>query len=86
MVAETPLPVGQVVELELALGARPPFPLLGRITWVNEPDAGRAPHLPRGYGVKITRIALEDKVTLLAALKDGRAVAGRETPGGEQPS
>jgi hypothetical protein len=75
--SDTPLPTGQVVEIELALGDRAPFRVLGRITWVNDPLSGNAPHLPRGFGVQITRIALEDKLAILAALKQARALGAR---------
>ena len=66
---EQPLPPGQVVELELQLGDRPPFSVLARVTWVNDPAAPRAPHLPQGFGVQITRIALPDKVAIVDLLK-----------------
>jgi Tfp pilus assembly protein PilZ len=66
---ENPLPAGQVVELELQLGDRPPFTVLARVTWVNDPAAPRAPHLPQGFGVQITRIALPDKLAIVDLLK-----------------
>lgn len=71
--SDTPPPTGQVVELELTLGARAPFPLLGKVTWVNDPLTGKAPQLPRGFGLQITRIALEDKLAIVAALKEAHA-------------
>ena len=80
--AETPLPAGQVIELELALGGRPPFRVLAKVTWVNDPLSGKAPQLPRGFGVQITRIALPDKVAIVEALKQARAVGGRRSPRG----
>jgi hypothetical protein len=79
--SETPLPTGQVVELELTLGDRPPFRVLGRISWVNDPLTGKAPHLPRGFGVQITRIALEDKLAILAALREARGPNARAATG-----
>jgi Tfp pilus assembly protein PilZ len=66
---ENPLPSGQVVELELQLAERPPFMVLARVTWVNDPAAPRAPHLPQGFGVQITRIALPDKLAIVELLK-----------------
>jgi hypothetical protein len=78
--SETPLPAGQVIELELALGGRPPFRVLGKVTWVNDPLSRRAPLLPRGFGVQITRIALPDKLAIVEALKAARAVDGRGEP------
>jgi hypothetical protein len=67
--SEQPLPVGQVVELELQLGERPPFTALARVTWINDPAAPRAPDLPQGFGVQITRIALPDKLAIVELLK-----------------
>ena len=63
------LPTGQVVELELQIGERAPFNVLARVTWVNDPAAPRAPQLPQGFGVQITRIALPDKLAIVDLLK-----------------
>jgi PilZ domain-containing protein len=67
--SDHPLPAGQVVELELQIEQRPPFNVLARVTWVNDPAAPRAPQLPQGFGVQITRIALPDKLAILDLLK-----------------
>jgi PilZ domain-containing protein len=67
--SDQPLPTGQVVELELQIGDRPPFTVLARVTWVNDPAAPRAPQLPQGFGVQITRIALPDKLAIVELLK-----------------
>jgi hypothetical protein len=66
---DQPLPTGQVVELELQIGDRAPFSVLARVTWVNDLAAPRAPHLPQGFGVQITRIALPDKLAIVELLK-----------------
>jgi Tfp pilus assembly protein PilZ len=60
---------GQVVSLELRLQARPPFTILGLVTWINRPDAPKAPDLPQGFGIKITRIEFPDKLAILDLLK-----------------
>lgn len=78
--AEAPLPVGQRIELELALGGQPPFRVLGKVTWVNDTVSRKAPQLPCGFGVQITRIAPEDKLALQEALKHARALEGRKRP------
>jgi len=78
--AETALPPGLAIELELALGGRPPFRVLGKVTWVNDPLSRKAPLLPRGFGVQITRIAMPDKLAIVEALKQARAVDGRRNP------
>jgi hypothetical protein len=74
---ETPLPAGQVIELDLVLPGREPFRILGKITWVNEPVSRRAPLLPRGFGIQVTRIAMEDKLAILDVLKQATAVDER---------
>ena len=60
---------GQHVELVLRLPERPPFRVLGQVSWTNDPMSPRAPDLPQGLGIRITRIALPDKVALLDLLK-----------------
>jgi Tfp pilus assembly protein PilZ len=68
-----PLP-GQVVELMLSLNGQPAFPLVGQVTWINDPGRPRAPELPRGFGVKITRVGLRDRITLLDVLRRASAL------------
>jgi hypothetical protein len=65
---QPPIP-SQVLELELTLRDRPPFRVLARVCWVNDPRNPRAKGLPRGFGVKITQIAFTDKLAIVAALK-----------------
>ena len=65
---QLPIP-SQVLELELTLGERPPFRVLGKVCWTNDPGTPRARDLPRGFGVKITQIAFPDKLAIVAALK-----------------
>jgi Tfp pilus assembly protein PilZ len=60
---------GEIVEVELALLERPPFRVSGKVSWINEPKAPRARHLPRGFGFKIVRIALGDKIAIVDFLK-----------------
>jgi hypothetical protein len=74
---DTPLPAGQVVELELVLPGREPFLVLGKITWLNETVDSKAPHLPRGFGVQVTRIAMADKLAILDLLKQAKVVDER---------
>jgi Tfp pilus assembly protein PilZ len=78
--AETPLPAGQRIELELALPGQPPFRVLGKVTWVNDTLSRKAPQLPCGFGVQMTRIAPADKQKILEALKHARAMESRRTP------
>jgi hypothetical protein len=65
---QPPIPT-QVLELELVVGDRPPFRVLGKVCWINDPRAPRAKDLPQGFGVKITQIAFPDKLAIVAALK-----------------
>jgi hypothetical protein len=62
-------PLGEVLEMEVALKGRPPFRVLGRVAWINEAKEPKAPDLPQGFGFKIVKIALPDKVALLDFLK-----------------
>ena len=63
-----PLP-GQVVALELSIGEESRYPVTGLVTWVNGPDKVKAPHLPLGFGIKITRIGMPAKLAILNVLK-----------------
>jgi Tfp pilus assembly protein PilZ len=74
---ETPLPAGQVIELEITLPEREPFRVLGKITWVNDPISRKAPNLPRGFGIQVTRIGMADKLAILDVLKQAKAVDER---------
>lgn len=67
-----PPSAGQFFELELTLGAREPFSLLGKVSWVNDPRAPRAPQLPEGFGFKITRIGLAEKLAIVDLLRRSR--------------
>jgi len=68
-ITDLALTQGQHVEIMLRLPERPPFRVLGQVSWTNDPAAPRAPDLPQGLGIRITRIALPDKVALLDLLK-----------------
>ena len=61
--------LGQVFELDLTLGARGAFTLLGKVTWINDPRKPKAPDLPQGFGVKIARIDFPDKLAILDLLR-----------------
>lgn len=60
-------PPGQFVELELGLGTRAPFRLVGKVVWRHEPAEDAAG--PAGFGVHITRIELRDKLMLVDWLR-----------------
>jgi len=78
----TPPPAGELLELEVTLPARPPFRVMGKVIWINEAEQPRASGLPRGFGFKITRIALPDKIAILDFLK----CAAPSRPAGAPPS
>ena len=75
---ELPLLVGQVLELELGLQGRDPFRVMARVTWFNDHEAPKAPDLPQGFGIQITRIGLADKLAIVDALKRTPPAAMRE--------
>jgi hypothetical protein len=60
---------GEIMEMELVLKGRPPFRVTGKVSWINEAEAPRASHLPQGFGFKIVRIALGDKIAIVDFLK-----------------
>lgn len=64
-----PLPPGQVLRLRVTLDAQRSFDVLAKVSWVNGAERSRAPHLPQGFGVKITQIGLADKLAILDLLK-----------------
>jgi PilZ domain-containing protein len=68
-VTDRPPIAGQVMSLDLALPEHsPPLHIRGQVTWVNE-NGQRIPHMPAGFGVKITQISFVDKLTLLGFLR-----------------
>ena len=75
----SPPPLGELLELEVTLKDRPPFRVLGKVIWINEAQKPRAPRLPRGFGFKITRIALPDKLAIVDFLK--RSAPSPRPPG-----
>jgi Tfp pilus assembly protein PilZ len=77
---DQPPMMGQVVELELTLLGHPPFRLFAQVTWINDPVKPKAPDLPLGFGVKITRIAFPDKLAILNLLKRARLPNPRRPP------
>jgi len=64
-----PPPLGELLDLEVTIKGRPPFRVMGKVIWINEAQKPRAPGLPRGFGFKITRIALPDKFAIVDFLK-----------------
>lgn len=61
--------LGQVVKLELLLGESETYEVMGTVSWLNDGSSRRAPHLPHGFGVRITRIGLPAKLAILNVLK-----------------
>ena len=60
---------GQVLALAVTLGERPPFTIVGEVTWINDPQSPRAPELPQGFGIKIKQIDMADKLAILDLLR-----------------
>jgi Tfp pilus assembly protein PilZ len=70
---DAPPPLAELLELDLTLKGRPPFRVMGKVMWINDAKAPRSPDLPRGFGFKIQRIALPDKIALVDFLKRASA-------------
>lgn len=71
---------GQVLSLDLALRGRAPFRIVGKVTWINRPERPEAPDLPQGFGIKIVRIEMADKLALVDLLKRSGRHAPRRSP------
>lgn len=61
--------VDQVISLELRLGPSRSFPVVGKVTWLNDAELGPNRELPAGFGVKILQVAFPDKLAILDVLK-----------------
>jgi len=79
VVSDQPPMPSQVVELELILGSRPPFRVIGKVCWINSAAEPKARDLPRGFGIKIINIAFPDKLAIVDLLK-------RRSPASLRPS
>jgi len=62
-------PLGEMMEMDVAIKGRPPFRIMGTVAWINDANPKKAPDLPPGFGFRILRIALPDKVALVDFLK-----------------
>ncbi len=60
---------GQVLEMTLQLGSRPPCRVLTKVSWINDGTRGGTSGLPVGFGVRIVQIPLADKVAVIDLLK-----------------
>ena len=66
---EPPLPLGQSVAFELRFPDGWRMPAVGRVAWVNGPEAAAASGLPAGCGITITKIAFPDKLAIVDRLR-----------------
>lgn len=76
-------PPGQLVDLELRLGAHAPARVRAKVVWRDETGASRR---GRGFGVQITRIDLRDKIALVDWLRrtqQASSMAGDHLPPGD---
>jgi PilZ domain len=67
--SEHPPLANPLLEAELALGGRPSFRVLGRVSWVNNATRVKSKALPPGFGVQITRIDFTDKLAIVDMLR-----------------
>jgi hypothetical protein len=74
---------GQVLSVDLDLPGHSPIHVLGRVTWINDPQKPLAKGLPEGFGLKITEIGLAGKLALVSLLKSsvGRPGMRKRSPG-----
>jgi hypothetical protein len=72
---EPPLPLGQSVAFELAFADGWCMPAVGRVAWVNGPQAAARSGLPAGCGITITKIAFPDKLALIDRLRRASGTA-----------
>jgi hypothetical protein len=70
---------GQVLALDLSLQGRDSFRILATVTWINEGGDPKTNNLPQGFGVKITKIAFQDKLAILNVLKQSDPARQRGT-------
>ncbi len=75
LASSSPPPLGQALTVELALDQGRPISMSGRVAWINDGQHPQAEHLPRGFGVRIQRLGLSEKLTLLKFLQRQRPVA-----------
>jgi Tfp pilus assembly protein PilZ len=68
-VTNTPPPQGEMLEMDVAIKGRPSFRVMGKVAWINDAKGKKVADLPLGFGFKIVRIALPDKVALVDFLK-----------------
>ncbi len=75
---DTPLTKGQGVNLELSLPRRNGVNIVGQVSWTNERQTPKVKDLPPGFGVKIVRMELVDKMALLGFLREVEPSAARK--------
>jgi Tfp pilus assembly protein PilZ len=71
---EPPLPLGQSIAFELVFSDGWRLAAVGRVAWVNSPEAGSTPGLPTGCGITITKIAFPDKLAIVDRLRRAAVV------------
>jgi Tfp pilus assembly protein PilZ len=60
---------GQIVLLELQLGRKEAFRVMGEVSWVNRGRDPKSHDLPEGFGVRFTRIAATDREAIVEVLR-----------------
>jgi hypothetical protein len=73
----SPPPIGQPLNVELALDDGLPMTVGARVVWINDRTHSGGQQLPPGFGVCIQRIGLTEKLALLKFLRGQRPVPGR---------
>jgi Tfp pilus assembly protein PilZ len=75
LASKSPPPIGQSLNLELALADDRPMSVTARVVWINDSGRPGAQHLPPGFGVCIQRIGLTEKLALIKFLRGQRPAA-----------
>jgi hypothetical protein len=82
----SPPPIGQTLTLDLALENAGPISVTARVIWINDSVHPGAQHLPPGFGVRIQRMGLAEKLALIRFLRVQRpATAGPAAKGDDSP-
>jgi len=66
--------------MDLKLRRQEPFRVIAEVTWVNDPAQPTHHDVPRGFGVRFTRITAADGKAIIALLRHADPVL-RKPPG-----
>ena len=82
LASTSPPPIGQSLTLELTLAEERPMSVSARVIWINDRIHPGARHLPPGFGVRIQRMGLTEKLALIQFLRTQRPAPAQGTEAG----